>query len=221
MLSRLVMRSKEVCNAKSVQQTSNIFLTLPPTLRGRKNCSGVLTQKSVDKYTKIVHLSSKLYHMASSLILFSKRTNMWSNALMKHLPCVFQESWFKNHILPDLLDIASSVSSHGHEYQMVCKIFLTPMLKNVLMTIRGNVVCSTITLTHQVPMPQKLQPSKPAVGSLHQGSPPPCPPSPQVPAAPLVDDLNYVESASEGREEVHSYSSLEMPNEGLEVGQST
>ena len=56
MLSRLLMRSREVGNAQSVQQTSDIFLTLPPTLPGAKKCQGVLTQKSVDKYTKHVRL---------------------------------------------------------------------------------------------------------------------------------------------------------------------
>ena len=56
MFSRLLMRSKEVGNAQSVQQTTDIFLTLPPTLPGEKKCQGVLTQKSVDKYTKHVRL---------------------------------------------------------------------------------------------------------------------------------------------------------------------
>ena len=45
MLSRLLMRSREVGNAQSVQQTSDIFLTLPPTLPGEKKCQAVLTQK--------------------------------------------------------------------------------------------------------------------------------------------------------------------------------
>ena len=56
MLSRLLMRSKEVGNAQSVQQTTDIFLTLPPTPPGEKKCQGVLTQKFVDKYTKHVRL---------------------------------------------------------------------------------------------------------------------------------------------------------------------
>ena len=56
MLSRLLMRSKEVGNAQSVQQTTDIFLTLPSTLLGEKKCQGVLTQKFVDKYTKHVRL---------------------------------------------------------------------------------------------------------------------------------------------------------------------
>ena len=34
----------------------HIFLTLPPTLPGEKKCQGILTQKSVDKYTKHVRL---------------------------------------------------------------------------------------------------------------------------------------------------------------------
>ena len=54
MLSRLLMRSREVGNAQSVQQTTDFFLTLPPTLPGEEKCQGVLTQKSVDKYTKHV-----------------------------------------------------------------------------------------------------------------------------------------------------------------------
>ena len=56
MLSRLLMRSKVVGNAQSVQQTSDIFLTLPPTLPGQKNCAGVLTQKSVERYSQNVRL---------------------------------------------------------------------------------------------------------------------------------------------------------------------
>ena len=57
MPSRLLMRSREVGNAQSVQQTTDMFLALPPhTLPGEKKCQGVLTQKSVDKYTKHVRL---------------------------------------------------------------------------------------------------------------------------------------------------------------------
>ena len=56
MLSRLLMRSKEVGNAQSVQQTTDILLTLPPTLRGEKKCQGVLTQRSADKCTKHMRL---------------------------------------------------------------------------------------------------------------------------------------------------------------------
>ena len=57
MLSRLLMRFKEVGNAQSMQQTTNIFLIPPPpTLLGEKKCHGVLTQRSVDKYTKHVRL---------------------------------------------------------------------------------------------------------------------------------------------------------------------
>ena len=56
MLSRLLMRSREVGNVQSVQQTTDIFLTPPPTLPGEKKCQGVLTHKSVDKYTKHVRL---------------------------------------------------------------------------------------------------------------------------------------------------------------------
>ena len=55
-LSRLLMRSREVGNAQSVQQTADISLTLPPTLPGEKKCHGVVMQKSVDKYTKHVRL---------------------------------------------------------------------------------------------------------------------------------------------------------------------
>ena len=56
MLSRLLMRSREVGNAQSLQHTTDIFLTLRPTLPGETKCQGVLTQKSVDKYTKHVRL---------------------------------------------------------------------------------------------------------------------------------------------------------------------
>ena len=54
MLRCLLMRSKEVGNAQLVQQTSDIFLTLPPTRQGQKICAGVLTQKSVEKCSKNV-----------------------------------------------------------------------------------------------------------------------------------------------------------------------
>ena len=56
MLSCLLMRSKEVGNAQSVQQTTDIFFNSPPTLLGEKKCQGVPTQKFVDKYTKHVCL---------------------------------------------------------------------------------------------------------------------------------------------------------------------
>ena len=52
LLSRLLMRSNKVGNAQSVQQTTDNFLNLPPTLPGDKKCQGVLTQKFADKYTK-------------------------------------------------------------------------------------------------------------------------------------------------------------------------
>ena len=55
-LIRLLMRSKEVGNAQLMQQTSDIFLTLSPTLPGQKDCAGVLTQKSFEEYTKNVCL---------------------------------------------------------------------------------------------------------------------------------------------------------------------
>ena len=56
MLTCLLMRSKQVGNAQSVKQTTAFFLTLPPTLPGEKKCQGVVTHKSVDKYTKHVRL---------------------------------------------------------------------------------------------------------------------------------------------------------------------
>ena len=39
-----------------MQQITDIFLILPPTLPGEKKCHSVVTQKSVDKYTKHVRL---------------------------------------------------------------------------------------------------------------------------------------------------------------------
>ena len=39
-----------------MQQTTDNFLNLPPTLPGEEKGQGVLTQKSVDKYTKHVRL---------------------------------------------------------------------------------------------------------------------------------------------------------------------
>ena len=58
--------------------------------------------------------------------------------------------------------------------------------------------------------------------------PPPRPPPPKPPAlhpmpvaVPVVDDFNYVDSASEGPEEVRSDSSLEMLDEEDELGRST
>ena len=56
MLSRLLMRSKEVGNAQFVQQTSNIFLMLPPTLSGRNICASFFSQESVDNYSKNVRV---------------------------------------------------------------------------------------------------------------------------------------------------------------------
>ena len=91
MLSRLLMRSEEVGNAQSVQQTTNIFLTLPPTLPGEKKSQGVLTQKSVDKYTNTCACSFTTYHMPGSPFLLWKRISMWSNVLMKPPACTFPE----------------------------------------------------------------------------------------------------------------------------------
>ena len=55
------------------------------------------------------------------------------------------------------------------------------MLKSVTMWITSNTVFSTITLTHQVPMSQKLKRSKP-VRSMP--TPPPPPPAPPLPPPP-------------------------------------
>ena len=81
---------------------------------------------------------------------------MSSNGLRKALPCVFQECCpvlrLKSKILPNCFGIASGVSLQVHECQMVWRIFLTPMLKNVLMWIRGSTMCSTRTLTSLVPV---------------------------------------------------------------------
>ena len=53
--------------------------------------------------------------------------------------------------------------------------------------------------------------------------PPPKPPAlhPMPAALPLVDDFNYVDSGSEGPEEVRSDSSLEVVDEEEELGRST
>ena len=56
MLSRLLMRSREVGNAPLLQHTTDFFLTLPPTLPREIKRKGVLMHKSVDKYTKHVRL---------------------------------------------------------------------------------------------------------------------------------------------------------------------
>ena len=59
MLSRLLLRSKEVGTAQPVQQTLNIFLTLHltrPTLPRQISGPSVLTQQPVVKYTKNVRL---------------------------------------------------------------------------------------------------------------------------------------------------------------------
>ena len=54
-------------------------------------------------------------------------------------------------------------------------------------------------------------------------TPPPKPPTlhPMLVAVPVVDDFNYVDSASEGPEEVRSDSSLEVLDEEEELGRST
>ena len=77
---------------------------------------------------------------------------------------------------------------------------------------------------------------KPAAKPPARGVPvvvPPAPPAPRDPlpkpptlhpmpaAVPVVDDFNYVDSASEGPEEVRSDSSLEMLDEEEELGRST
>ena len=47
------MRSKEVGNAQSVRETFDIFLTLPPTFPGQKNCAVVFTHISVANSPKM------------------------------------------------------------------------------------------------------------------------------------------------------------------------
>ena len=60
-------------------------------------------------------------------------------------------------------------------------------------------------------------------GGAGQGVHMPKPPAlhPMPAAAPVVDDFNYVDSGSEGPEEVRSDSSLEVLDEEEELGRST
>ena len=150
MLSRLLMRSKEVGNAHSVQQMPDIFLTLPRTLPGHKNCAGVLTQKSVEKYTKNVHLFIQhVSHAWFPVPIFQEdkyAVKQLEEALAMRFPGGLSRSKVKEQDFAELL-LASGVSLQGHKFQMVCRIVLTPMLKNVLMWIKGNTMCATRSLT--------------------------------------------------------------------------
>ena len=114
MLSRLLMRSKEVDNVQPVQQTSDIFLTLPPTLLGQKTVLVFGLRSPSTSTPKMVWCSLRMYHMPGSLVSLFKWTNMWSNGLMKPLPCAFEECCrllrFQSKILPNTLGIASSDS---------------------------------------------------------------------------------------------------------------
>ena len=100
--------------------------------------------------------------------------------------------------------------------------------------IRGNEVHTTRVSTqlqnqlqNQPPNPQR------AVCRWSSPQPPPPPPPPRPPpkkppalhpmpaAVPVVDDFNYVDSGTEGPEEVRSDSSLEVLDEEEELGRST
>ena len=218
------MRSKEVGNAQSVQPTSDIFLTLLATVPGQKNGAGVLTQKFVDKYTKNVRLCIRnVSHAWFSVPIFQE--DKYAVKRLDEAPAMrfrgglshtkLQEQGFYRLVRHSLrCRIAQTHVPNGVED------FLNTYVQECPLRITGSTVRNTKILTHQVSMPQNPQPSQPTVRNLHPGVPPPNPPQ-VLAAAPMVDDVNDLESASEGPEEVHNDSSLKMLYEDLEVGQST
>ena len=108
-------------------------------------------------------------------------------------------------------------------------------VRNAAMLIRGSEVHTTrvstqpvVTLQNEPPNPQRAvcrwsSPQPPPPPRPLPRDPPPKPPAlhPMPAAVPVVDDFNYVDSASEGPEEVRSDSSLEMLDEEEELGRST
>ena len=230
------MRSREVGNAQSVQQTTDIFLTLPPTLPGEKKCQGVLTQKSVDKYTKHVRLfiqniSHPWFPIAvleedkyvvkrldeaprmqfPGVLSRTRVTEQQFLSLVRHsLRCLIAKTKIPNGVDDDLNAYSQKRSNVDHRQ-------------------RSAHYQSINTAPKQAAKPAAKTPAR-GVPVVAPPAPPPPPPSPPpkppalhpMPAAvPVVDDFNYVDSGSEGPEEVRSDSSLEVLDEEEELGRST
>ena len=124
MLSRLLMTSKEVGHAQSVQQTCVIFLTLPSTLLGEK----FLAPCFASKVRRQVHQRSLSVHSKSikCLVLWAcfSRTNMCSNALMKPQSCVSQ-------VCCPILTFQSKISFRLMKHSLTCFIAQTQMPEGV------------------------------------------------------------------------------------------
>ena len=213
------------------------FLTLPPTLPGEKKCQGVLTQKSVDKYTKQVRLfiqniSHAWFPIAvleedkyvvkrldeaprmqfPGVLSRTRVTEQQFLSLVRHsLRCLIAKTKIPNGV-EDFLDAYSQKRSNVDQRQRSAH-------HQSINTAGGN-----------APKPATKPPTRGVPVVVPPAPPPPSPETPPpkdpalhpMPAAvPVVDDFNYVYSASEGPDEVRSNSSPEMLDEEEELGRST
>ena len=167
MLSRLLMRSKEVGNAELVQQTTDIFLTLPPTLPKEKKCQGVLKQKSADKYTKHVRLWSNIpWYWRVLMGAWGKfhPTEHYAQCTPQHterpvyhdgLPYLWPSAplWDRAH---GLVTLSNDVPPNPHRAQRVC-------CRDPVILSRAQWKRETLTLSVDV----HLNPGHPKTTTLH------------------------------------------------------
>ena len=221
LLCRLLMRLKEVGNAQSVQQTTDIFLTLPPTLPGEKKCHVVLAHQSLDKYTKHVRLFiQNISHAWFPIVVLEEDKYVVKHpdeAPRMHFPGVLSRTRVTEEQFLSLVRhslrclIAKTKIPNGVED------FLNAYIQkrsNVDHRQRSAQYQSTNTAADHAPKPAAKPPARGVpvvVLALH----------PMPAAVPVVDDFNHVDSASEGPKEVRSDSSLKMLDEEEELGRST
>ena len=138
MLSRLLMSSKEVGNAQSMQQTFDIFLTLPPshTAGAEKQCRCFDSEVRQQVHQKCPPVHSECITCLVPSSCFSRGQRCRQKGLTKPLACIFQECCpvlrLRSNIFSNCLGRASSVLWQRHECQMVRRILLTPMHKSDL-----------------------------------------------------------------------------------------
>ena len=212
------------------------FLTRPPTFLGEKKRQGVLTQKSVDKYTKHVRLfiqnishawfpiavlEEDKYVVKSldeapnmhfpGVLSRTRVTEQQFLSIVRHsLRCLIAKTKIPN-CMEDFLNAYSQRRSNVDQRQRSAHY-------QSINTAGGNApktAAKPAARAVPVVVPQAPPPPLPR-------DPPPKPPAlhPMPAVVPVVDDFNYVDNASEGLEEVRSDSALEMLDEEEELRRS-